>query len=115
VFLKFFCTETVHVTDYYYFLNAHCTIHTGFYPGGHQDQMVYSFLFDTHYPETVRSLFSLLPCTSMIIEVDNHLLVTIPVKFPDIERALLCMVEDMKIKKIITGFSLAGYLFYQEH
>ena len=96
-------------------LHNHCTIHTGFYPGGHQDHMVYSFLFDTHYPETVRLLFSLLPCTPVIIEVDSHLLVSIPVKFPDIERAVLCMVNDMKTKKIIAGFSLAGYLFYQKH
>jgi hypothetical protein len=96
-------------------LHTYCTIHTGFYPGGHQDHMGYSFLFDTRYPETVRSLFSLLPCTSMIIEVDSHLLVTIPVKFPEIERALLCMVNDMKTKKIIAGFSHAGYLFYQKH
>ena len=96
-------------------LHNHCTIHTGFYPGGHQDHLVYSFLFDTHYPETVRLLFSLLPCTPVIIEVDSHLLVSIPVKFPDIERAVLCMVNDMKTKKIIAGFSLAGYLFYQEH
>ena len=85
-------------------LESHCTIHTGFYPQGYPSYTSHCFLFYTDFEESVKSLFSLFPTTSFMIELEKQLLVFAHVLSPNVKRNLICLIYDMKTKKMIKGF-----------
>jgi hypothetical protein len=92
-------------------LKDHCTVHTGFYPGGYQNYMHYCFLFLSNHEESVRSIFSSFPTTSVITKLEDHLLVSTYVVSSNAQRALFCTIYDMKMKGMITRFSHAIVLY----
>ena len=96
-------------------LQDHCTIHTGFYPGGYKNYLSHCFLFFTDYEESVKSLFSLLPTTSFVMELDKQLLVFTHVTSSDVKRNLICLIYDMKTKKMIKWFRQAVALFHSQY
>ncbi|MBU7027369.1 MAG: winged helix-turn-helix transcriptional regulator [Theionarchaea archaeon] len=95
-------------------LEDYCTIHTGFYPGGYENYSCHCFLFFTDYEESVKSLFSLFPTTSFIMELDKQLLVFTYVTSPKVKRNLFCLLYDMETKKMIKGFRQAMVLFHSQ-
>jgi hypothetical protein len=92
-------------------LKEHCTVHTGFYPEGYQNYMHYCFLFLSDYEESVRSIFSSFPTTSVITKLEDHLLVSTYVVSSNAQRALFCTIYDMKMKGMIRRFSHAIVLY----
>ncbi|MBU7029824.1 MAG: winged helix-turn-helix transcriptional regulator [Theionarchaea archaeon] len=95
-------------------LEDYCTIHTGFYPGGYKNYSCYCFLFFTDYEESVKSLFSLFPTTSFIMELDTQLLVFTYMISPKVKRNLFCLLYDMETKRMIKGFRQAVVLFHSQ-
>jgi DNA-binding Lrp family transcriptional regulator len=96
-------------------LGEYCSTHTGFYPEGYSKYMHYCFLFSSNHEKSLRSIFSSFPTTSVVTELKDHLLVSAYVISSDVIRALLCIIYDMKAKRIITGFSHAVVLFHSIH
>jgi hypothetical protein len=88
-------------------LNKYCTMHTRFYPEGYEHYLSCCFLFDTDFEESVKFIFSQFPASTLVTELDNHLLVFAHVIPPRIERNLICLVYDMETKKMIKGFKKA--------
>ena len=88
-------------------LQDYCTFHTRFYPDGYEEYLNYCFLIDTDYKESVIELFSLFPTTPFVMEVGNHLLISIAVNKSDLIRNLLCTVHDMKVKEMINTWRYA--------
>jgi len=95
-------------------LDNNCTIHTGFYPEELKTYLSYCFLFYTDYEESVRSVFSCFPTTSFIIEVDKQLLVFTHITSSEVKRKLICLIYDMKTKKMIKGFRQAVALSHSQ-
>jgi hypothetical protein len=93
-------------------LYTHCTVHTGFFPGGYESYLDYCFLFSTDYEESVKSVFSLFPTTPFFIEVDNNLLAFIQVNTPEAQRNLLCLLHNMQKLGMIKHFKQASTLFH---
>ncbi len=91
-------------------LEDHCTIHTEFYPEGYRNYFCHCFLFSTDYEESVKSLISLFPATSSIVELDEQLLVFAYAVSSEERRRLICIICDMKTKKMIKGFRHAVIL-----
>jgi DNA-binding Lrp family transcriptional regulator len=96
-------------------LGEHCSFHTGFYPQGYSKYMHYCFLFSSNHEKSLRPIFSSFPTTSVVTELEDHLLVSTYVISSDVIRALLCIIYDMKAKRIITEFSHAVVLFHSIH
>jgi len=96
-------------------LETNCTVHTGFYPQGYKTYACYCFLFFTDYEESVKSLFSLFPATSFFMELDKQLLVFTNVKSSKVKRKLICLVCDMKTKRMIKGFKHTVVLFHSQN
>jgi DNA-binding Lrp family transcriptional regulator len=93
-------------------LYTHCSVHTGFYPGGYDSYLDYCFLFSTDYEESVKSVFSLFPTTPFFMEVDKHLLTFIQVNTPEVQRNLLCLIHNMQKLGMIKHFKQASTLFH---
>jgi DNA-binding Lrp family transcriptional regulator len=93
-------------------LYTHCTVHTGFYPGGYESYLDYCFLFSTDYEESVRSVFSLFPTTPFFMEVDKQFLAFIQVNTPEVQRNLLCLIYHMQKKGMIKHSKQASTLFH---
>jgi len=93
-------------------IQDHCTIHTGFYPEGYQNYTSHCFLVSSDYESTVKSLFSLLPTTSFVMEISNQLLVFTSILSSEITRNLFSLIYYMRISQIIEGFIQAVTLFY---
>ncbi|MBU7009849.1 MAG: winged helix-turn-helix domain-containing protein [Theionarchaea archaeon] len=93
-------------------LEDHCTIHTGVYPEGYRNYLSYCFLFFTDHRESVKSVFSLFPATSSIMEVDKQLLILVHVISSKVERRLICLLYDMKAIQMIKGYRHAVALFH---
>lgn len=91
-------------------LEDYCTIHTEFYPEGYQTYSRNCFLFYTDYEESIKSLFSLFPTTSHFIELERNLLVFTHTVSSRVKRGLMCLIYDMKTKKMIRGFKQAAVL-----
>jgi len=96
-------------------LKDNCTVHTGFYPEGFQNYMSYCFLFYTEYESLVKSLFSLFPTTSFIMEVDSQLMVFTSMPSSEVARELFCLIYSMKAESIMKRFNQAVALFYCQH
>lgn len=93
-------------------LEDHCTIHTGFYPEGYRNYLSYCFLVFTDHKESVKSVFSLFPATSFIMELDKQLLIFAHVISSKVERRLICLLYDMKTTQMIKGHKHAVALFH---
>ena len=93
-------------------LYTHCTVHTGFYPGGYESYLDYCFLFSTDYEESAKSVFSLFPTTPFFMEVDKQLLAFIQVNTPEVQRNLLCLIHNMQKLGMIKHFKQASILFH---
>jgi DNA-binding Lrp family transcriptional regulator len=93
-------------------LYTHCTVHTGFYPGGYESYLDYCFLFSTDHEESVKSVFSLFPTTPFFMEVDKQLLTFIKVNTPEAQRNLLCLIHNMQKIGMIKHFKQASILFH---
>ena len=91
-------------------LQNYCSFHTGFYPDGYGEYLNYCFLIDTDYKESIIQVFSLFPTTPFVMEVGNHLLISVAVNKPDVIRNLLCAVHDMKVKEMIKKWRYAVIL-----
>lgn len=91
-------------------LQNHCTVHTEFYPEGYETYTTHLFLFSTDYEESVKTLFSLFPTTSIIREVGSQLLVLAAVPF-DVTRRLFCTIYQMIAKGMVEEYSHAVLLF----
>jgi len=96
-------------------LEDHCTIHTGFYPGGYQNYVSYCFLVSSDCGPLVKSLFSYFPTTTFVMELKSQLLVIVSIPFSDATTDLFCMLYRMKVNQIIKGFNKAVALFYYQH
>ena len=95
-------------------LNDHCTIHTGFYPGGYKEYMAYQILFCTDCKPLLKSVFSQFPTTPVLTEMGDHLSVCVSVPFSDVARQLFCIIYNMRIQGVITEFSQAATLSYRQ-
>ena len=82
-------------------LKDHCTLHTEFYPEGCNNYMDYCLLLDSDYKRSVTSLFSFFPTTPLIMEMNNQLLISVKVMTSVVVRSMICMLYDMKTKKMI--------------
>ena len=82
-------------------LPDYCTIHTGFYPDGYKNYESHCFFFFTDYTHLLPTLFSYLPTTPFIIEVDTHVLVFCSLLSPEVIRTLFCSLYDMKTTCLI--------------
>ena len=94
-------------TKWWKSLEDYCTAHTEFYPAGLKTYLRHCFLFACNDRSIVQKLFSLLPTSSVITEVGDHLLVYTHVYSPDITRRLICTVCDMEAVGIIDEYSHA--------
>jgi hypothetical protein len=90
-----------------------CTIHTGFYPHGYDTYSSHCLLMYSDYEQTVKSLFASFPTTPYIMESGKELLLFINTNTPHINRALICLLYDMKTKGIIRKFHHAVVMYYQ--
>jgi len=95
-------------------LNDHCTVHTGFYPEGYKQYMVYQILFSTDRKSLLKSVFSQFPTTPVFTEMGDHLSVCVSVPFSDVARQLFYIIYTMRIKGVIEEFSQAASLFYNQ-
>jgi len=95
-------------------LNDHCTIHTGFYPEGYREYMAYQFLFCTDRKPLLKSVFSQFPTTPVLTEMGDQLSVCVSVPFSDASKHLFCIIYNMRIQGVITEFSQAAALFYNQ-
>jgi hypothetical protein len=96
-------------------LEDHCTIHTGFYPQGYEKYLHHCFLFHTDHHQSVQSLFSFLPTTPFIMELNSQLLIFASTASPDVARTLFCVIYNMKTKEMIKRFSHVVVLFHWQH
>jgi hypothetical protein len=103
-----------HFVDWSKTLKDYCTIHTGFYPHGYQTYLHHCFLFSSEYESSVKSLLSLFPTTTYIMEVQNQLLVFINALSSAITVRLFCLMYDMQVKHMIKGFRKAVTLFHNQ-
>ena len=97
-------------TDWRASLQDYCTVHTRFYPEGYPNYMNHWFLIYTDHEQTTKSLFSLFPTTPVIMEVDKFMLVFVSTSTPDINRAVINTLYDMKSRKVIREFHYSGAL-----
>jgi DNA-binding Lrp family transcriptional regulator len=95
-------------------LDIFCTTHTGFYPQGYTAYDHHCFLVSTEYEPQVREVFSFFPTTSFFMEVGKSLMVIISVPDPKIIRWLYCVINAMKVKKIIKKFLHAQFVFHED-
>jgi DNA-binding Lrp family transcriptional regulator len=93
-------------------LHNHCTIHTGFYPDGYKNYESYCFLFSTDCTHSIHTLFSHLPTTPFIMELDTHLPVFCSLSSPKAIRNLFCSIYDMKTTHVIKKFYHTLVLFH---
>lgn len=96
-------------TEWLKTLKDHCTIQTEFYPGGYYTYMTYCFLFFTEYRQSVKSLFSQLPTTPLIIETGENLLVFASVPH-DLTQTFISSVYEMRKTGIVDYFKSAVLL-----
>jgi len=89
-------------------LRNHCTVHTEFYPDGYQKYNHYCFLLSSDHEESVRTVFSFFPTTSVMIEVGNQLLVFLKVNSADRTRKMFRTVYKLKVKGMMKGFKQAN-------
>jgi DNA-binding Lrp family transcriptional regulator len=78
----------------------HCTVHTGFYPGGLDRYMDLCILFRTKYAQTVKELFSLFPATPFLADLDDHILVLVRIT-SDMMSDVGSLIYGMKEKGIV--------------
>lgn len=90
-------------------LETHCTIDTRFYPEGYDAYLSYYFLVSSDYESTVEDVFSLLPTSPLITELEDQLLIHVALPGDTIKR-LIQALYDMKEKKIVEDFTLAVVL-----
>ena len=88
-------------------LKNSCACILGFYPEGYSSYTNHSFLLSSQHVSVISSLISFFPVTTQILEIDNRLLITIPVPSSDIARSIFCTIYDLKIKHIIHSVSHA--------
>jgi len=81
-------------------LKNHCTIHTEFYPQGVSTYANYCFLISTEYPHWVKSVFSMLPTTPVVIGTGDHVLVFVKVSSAATEE-MISVIRSMKKRKMI--------------
>jgi hypothetical protein len=93
-------------------LKEHCTIHTGFYPEGYHNYLTFCFLLYTDYEASVKSVLSLVPATSFVMELDKQLLGVVNVTSSEVKRNMFCSIYDMETKQMIKGFRQAVVLFH---
>ncbi len=91
-------------------LENYCTIHTGFYPQGHENYESHCFLFFTDYEESLKSLFSSFPVTVFLMEVGTQLLVFVKVTSSRVSRDLFCTLYDLKVREMIKAFQQSSVL-----
>lgn len=92
-------------------LETYCTRHTGFYPGGFNTYLHHYFLFSTECEDQIKKLFSFLPSTPFIMEVNNRLLVLASITGSEVTRRLFCVITEMKVKEMIKKFWHATLIF----
>jgi len=81
-------------------LKNHCTIHTEFYPQGVTTYANYCFLISTEYPHWVKSVFSMLPTTPVVIGMGDHVLAFVKVSSAFTEE-MISVIRGMKKRKMI--------------
>lgn len=94
----------VHYTTYREWtknLRTFCTVHTGFYPEGYHTYQHHCLLFSTSYKNSVISLLSLFPTTSVFMGVGDKLLAVVNVVYSDVIRNLICALYDMAVVDMI--------------
>jgi hypothetical protein len=96
-------------------LDNYCTVHTGFYPEGYQNYLCYCLLVSTDYEPSVKSVFSLFPVTSSIMELDTQLLIFTHVCPPTVKSALFCLFYDMETIQLIKKCNKAVVLFHSSY
>jgi DNA-binding Lrp family transcriptional regulator len=96
-------------------LDNYCTVHTGFYPEGYQNYLCYCLLVSTDYETSVKSLFSLFPVTSFIMELKKQLLIFTHVYSPTVKSALFCLLYDMETIQLIKKCDKAVVLFHSPY
>ena len=88
----------------------HCTVHTGFYPGGLDVYMNFNVLIRTDFIQTVKELFSFFPTTPFLADLDNHVLAVVRIPFcliGDVSN----IIDEMREKGIVEDAHCAMGLF----
>jgi len=81
-------------------LKNHCTIHAEFYPQGVSTYANYCFLISTEYPHIVKSVFSMLPTTPVVIGTGDHVLVFVKTSSAATEE-MISVIRGMKKRRMI--------------
>jgi len=89
-----------------------CSFVTGFYPEGFASYSHHCFVCETLYPQMTAELFSLLPTSSLITQLDKGVLVIVHMKYPERLRDLFCAIYDMQTTGIIERFWQASIVYH---
>jgi hypothetical protein len=95
-------------------LDVYCTRHTGFYPAGYDLYAHHCFLVSTEYEPQIKRVFSFFPTSSFFMEVGKYFLVIVSVPDPNVIRWLYCVINAMKVKKMIKKYWHAHFVFYKD-
>jgi len=88
----------------------HCTVRTGFYPGGLDSYMNLYTLFRTDFAQVIKELFSLFPTTSFITDLDDHTLAVVRIPF-NLIGDVSSIIGGMREKGIVEDAHYAVGLF----
>ena len=102
-------------TEWVKSLHDHCTVHLEFYPKGYNHYMKYFFFLSSDYEELIKSVFALFPTTSVIMEVDNNLLILASLQISDTVRDFFFLMREMRINGLINEFMHAPVLSQYWH
>ena len=88
----------------------HCTVHTGFYPGGIDVYMNFYIVFQTDFAQVIKELFSLFPTTPFIADLDEHILAVVRIPF-SLRGYMNNVIDGMREKGIVEDAHCAVGLF----
>jgi hypothetical protein len=97
-------------------LSTHCTIMTGYYPGGIKSYDPYLFMLETDYEDFIVNLFSELPTTTLFFTVSDRLFAYIHVKREYIRVTNSQIhITELHIPNLITDLLERGIILNECH
>jgi hypothetical protein len=91
-------------------LEAHCTIHTEFYPESYDQYNHHCFLVKSSCECQVVGVMSCLPATCRVVEMGNHLLIFINTVSVAVLKKLVILMMNMKTSRLLDDLRYASVL-----
>jgi hypothetical protein len=91
-------------------LEAHCTIHTEFYPESYDQYNHHCFLVKSACECQVLDVVSCLPATCRVVEMENHLLIFVNTVSVAVLKRLIVLMMNMKTSGLLGDLKYASVL-----